>query len=128
MKKGDFDNELSRFRYNVVLEIGEKEEIAPPHYWVEWDGDGAWRTELEEMLALHPESGVGVRGIQDARTAWAVEAVRLIDAEAADVNNAAQLKELCEKLLGEDPNSRHAMGGGSGGGILLAGIWEGWNL
>ena len=105
LKKGDYDNELSRFRYNVVLEIGEKEEIAAPDRWVDWDEDGAWRVKLEEMLALRPESGVGVRGIRDARTAWAVEAVRLIDGEASDVSNAAQLKELCAKVSGEDPNA-----------------------
>src|SRR6185312_6646904 len=104
LKKGDYDNELSRFRYNVVLEIGEKEEIATPDHWVDWDEDGAWRAELEKMLALHPESGVGVRGIRDARTASAVEAVRLIESEAADVSNAAQLKELC-KVSGQDPNA-----------------------
>ena len=105
LKKGDYDNELSRFRYNVVLEIGEKEEIAAPDRWVDWDEDGAWRVRLEEMLALRPESGVGVRGIRDARTAWAVEAVRLIDGEASDVSNAAQLKELCAEVSGEDPNA-----------------------
>jgi amino acid adenylation domain-containing protein len=105
LKKGDYDNELSRFRYNVVLEIGEKEEIAAPDRWVDWDKDGAWRGRLEEMLALRPESGVGVRGIRDARTAWAVEAVRLIDGEASDVSNAVQLKELCAEVSGEDPNA-----------------------
>ena len=48
---------------------------------------------------------VGVRGIRDARTAWAVEAVRLIDGEASDVNKAAQLKELCAEVSAEDPNA-----------------------
>ena len=105
LKKGRFDNELSRFRYNVVLEIGEKEEIAASDRWVDWDEDGAWRVRLEEMLALRPESGVGVRGIRDARTAWAVEAVRLIEGEASDVSNAVQLKELCAEVSGEDPNA-----------------------
>jgi len=104
LKKGDYDNELIRFRYDVVLEIGEKEEIGVPDRWVDWDEDGAWRVELEEMLALRPESGVGVRGIRDARTAWAVEAVRVIDGEAS-VSNAVQLKELCAKISGEDPNA-----------------------
>jgi amino acid adenylation domain-containing protein len=105
LKKGKYDNELSRFRYNVVLEIGEKEEIATPDHWVDWDEDGAWRVTLERVLASRPESGVGVRGIRDARTAWAVEAVRVIESEASDVSDAAQLKELCEKVSGEDPNA-----------------------
>ena len=105
LKKGDYDNELSRFRYNVVLEIGEKEEIAAQDRWLDWDEDGAWRVELEKTLALRPESGVGVRGIRDARTAWAVEAVCLIEGETSDVSNTAQLKELCAKVSGEDPNA-----------------------
>src|SRR5258708_8304303 len=55
------------------------------------------------MLGLRPEAGVGVRGIRDGRTAWTVEAVRLIEGEA-DVSRAAQGKELCAKVVGEDPN------------------------
>ena len=64
LKRGDYDNELSRFRYDVVLEMGEKEEIAEPEVWVDWDEEGAWRAGLKEMLALRPEAGVGVRGIR----------------------------------------------------------------
>jgi len=105
LKRGGYDNELSRFRYDVVLEIGEKEEIAAPDGWVDWDEDGAWRVKLEEMLTLRPQSAVGVRGIRDARTAWAVEAVRLIDGEASNVNKAVQLKELCAEVSAEDPNA-----------------------
>src|SRR5258708_7977748 len=70
--------------------------------WIGTRG-GPWGAGWEEMLALRPEAGVGVRGIRDARTAWTVEAVRLINGEA-DVSKAAQVKELCAKVVGEDPN------------------------
>ena len=48
LKRGNYDNELSRFRYDVVLEMGEKEEMVEPEEWVEWDQEGEMGKEVEE--------------------------------------------------------------------------------
>src|SRR5258708_9814916 len=73
LKRGEYDNELSRFRYDVVLEMGEKEEIAEPDGWVDWDEEGAWRGRLGGVPALRPEAGVRGRGVAGGRRAGAVE-------------------------------------------------------
>src|SRR5258708_34766373 len=51
LKRGEYDNELSRFRDDGVLEMGEKEEIAEPDGWVDWDEEGSWRVGVRGMLA-----------------------------------------------------------------------------
>src|SRR5258708_23396494 len=63
LKRGEYDNELSRFRYDVVLDMGEKEEIAEPDGWVDWDEEGSWRARGGGVLALLPRGRRGGRGI-----------------------------------------------------------------
>src|SRR5262249_56609722 len=47
LKAGAYDNELSRFRYDVVMEMGEKQEALEPERWVEWDAEGNSREAVE---------------------------------------------------------------------------------
>jgi amino acid adenylation domain-containing protein len=104
LKAGAYDNELSRFRYDVVLRVGEKEEMVEPEMWVIWDEDGQWRDSVEEHLRRGLKRGVGVRGIRDRRVAGAVEAVKLLRDELNDVRGAGDLRARCIGIRGEDPN------------------------
>ena len=98
LKAGSYDNELSRFRYDVTLRLGEKEAIADPDLWIDWDLAGKWRRRVEEF-----DGSIGVRGIRDARVAGAVEAVRLLHDPA--ISNAGQLREAAGRASGDDPDS-----------------------
>src|SRR6185437_4326681 len=62
-KAGAYDNELSRYRYDAILRIGEmKEELAEPPCWIDWDAAGRWRTRVRES-----RTSIGVTGIRDGR-------------------------------------------------------------
>src|SRR5580704_7158055 len=104
LKGGVYDNELSRFRYDVTLGIGKKETVGAPKRWVSWDEAGEWREEVEKALKRAPGMAVGVRGIRDSRVAGTVEAVRLLKSTGASVSNAAELKAACREMGGEDPD------------------------
>src|SRR5262249_62073044 len=69
LKAGAYDNELSRFRYDVTLKLGEKETVEAPARWLAWDAAGRWREDLAEALAQEPEAAVGLRGLRDRRVA-----------------------------------------------------------
>jgi pristinamycin I synthase 3 and 4 len=105
LKAGAYDNELSRFRYDVVMKLGDKEVVLVPGQWVEWDEAGRWRDELEQVLAQEPSLAVGVRGIRDGRVAQAVGAVRLLQSEGSEVKDAAGLRAACTEISGEDPHA-----------------------
>ena len=105
LKGGSYDNELSRFRYDVTMGLGEKEAVVAPERWLSWDEAGAWRQRLEEALALQPGLAVGVRGIRDRRVAGAVEAVRLLQAPDSGLSDAGQLQGACAGADGEDPHA-----------------------
>jgi amino acid adenylation domain-containing protein len=104
LKAGAYDNELSRFRYDVTLSLGDRENVAEPESWVAWDEAGNWRQELEQVLAKRPGAAVGVRALRDKRVAAAVEAVHLLHAERAGVSSVDQLKRS-DSAGGEDPAS-----------------------
>src|SRR5205807_251090 len=69
LKEGGYDNEVSRFRYDVTLAVGPKEEAEEPERWVEWDEGGSWREALGEELGERAGASVGVKGIRDGRAA-----------------------------------------------------------
>src|SRR6185503_8399467 len=60
LKAGDYDNELSRYRYDVTLGVGKKYRITQPDEWIEWEKTGTWQQELRQRFARNSESSIGV--------------------------------------------------------------------
>ena len=108
LKAGAYDNELSRFRYDVLIRAGEKEEIVDPQRWISWSEDGSWKTEVEKTLHEAPGSSVGVRGLPDARAARAVKAVELLAHSPAEMC-AGELQAAVQSAAGEDPDAVMAL-------------------
>ncbi|HEV2726986.1 MAG TPA: methyltransferase domain-containing protein, partial [Solirubrobacterales bacterium] len=105
LKRGAYDNELSRFRYDVTLRVGGgKRAVAEPGRWVEWGAGGAWRQEVAEALGRDRGEAVGVRGVRDARAAAAVAAARLLRADEGGPTTAVGLREAAAQAAGEDPD------------------------
>ena len=102
LKAGPYDNELSRFRYDVTLGLAERESIAEPEIWVAWDEAGNWQQELEKGLAQRPGVAIAVRGMRDRRVAAAVEAVQLLRADRSGISSVEQLN-VANARGGEDP-------------------------
>ena len=85
LKSGAYDNELSRFRYDVVIAISGKRRVASPVKSITWDQDGRWRDIVEQTLSRDPGKSVAICGIPDARVAQAIKAAALME-EYADRN------------------------------------------
>jgi amino acid adenylation domain-containing protein len=74
LKPGGYRNELSRFRYDVILHVGEHDEAARPRtQWLDWASAGAERTDpvgrLGELAsaAIADGKALGVTGVPNAR-------------------------------------------------------------
>ena len=98
LKAGAYDNELSRFRYDVTLHLGAKEVIDEPQLWIDWDPAGQWRRRVEDAAGA-----IGVRDIGDARVAAAVRATELLHDPA--IASAGQLRAAAAGVAGEDPDA-----------------------
>jgi amino acid adenylation domain-containing protein len=103
-KTAAYDNELSRFRYDVTLTIGDKDAIALPRRWLSWDVEGVWRRALRDQLALDANASIGLRGIPDRRAVGAVEALRQLAKAQPGGASANDLRAATANLPGEDPS------------------------
>ncbi len=79
LKSGVYDNELSRFRYDVVMRMGKKERVKEPERWVKWEEGGGWREEVKRAMKEEGGRAVGVSGIRDGRVARWIEAARELE-------------------------------------------------
>lgn len=70
-KRGDYDNELSRFRYDVILHIGaESPSVVPDRKdeWVDWQQASLTLPELRGILRDRSPSRLFLTGVPNART------------------------------------------------------------
>ncbi len=109
LKAGTYDNELSRFRYDVRVKLGDKEQLAEPELWLNWDERGEWRRRLQAAVQQMPQCALGVRGIRDGRVMPAIEAVRLLRNEDGGIASAAQLRAAAATAAGQDPEALTAL-------------------
>jgi len=104
LKDGHYDNELSRFRYDVTITVGEKEVLEAPAHWLDWDEAGGWRAAMDGAL-IAQTGPVGLRGVPDARVAPWAAAVRLLDDPDRYITKISDLKAACTNLTKESPDS-----------------------
>jgi amino acid adenylation domain-containing protein len=121
LKAGAYDNEVSRFRYDVTLRLGDKETAAGPDTWVPWDEAGRWRRVVEARLNTDPGSSVGVRGVADKRAAFSVAAAQWLE-RAEDRDTVGALPAALGPLPGEDPNDVIELGRQCGAAVSWRGF------
>ncbi|HSF43042.1 MAG TPA: non-ribosomal peptide synthase/polyketide synthase [Thermoanaerobaculia bacterium] len=89
-KRGQAHNELTGFRYQVVLRLGE----APPAEevpWLDWRLEGLTLDALRGRLEREADGVLGVRSVPNARVAAAAAAARLLlEDEAATAGELRQ--------------------------------------
>ena len=105
LKRGSYDNELSRFRYDATLHMGEKAILAVPDVWVPWDPNGAWLVAMEKVALERPGASLGLRGFRDQRVVSAIEAARLLNEPTNEPFDAAQLHARSLEVGGEHPDN-----------------------
>jgi len=92
-KAGRAHNELTRYRYDVVLEVAGASLAAPSPEWVTWNwlSPSAGLAALRQMLSTGPTQ-YGVRGVPNARTLGDAKLLEWLNHEP-DSWTAAQLRE-----------------------------------
>jgi hypothetical protein len=104
-KLGRARNEMSCFRYDVVLHLDTADQDASgrsaPDFWLSWTDDmtiEALRRELESRPGL----SLGVRRVPDARVARDLHLLRLVR-QADDDATVAELRETSPEETGVEP-------------------------
>ena len=106
LKGAGYDNELSRFRYDLVLRVGgRKEKAVQPATWVGWDGAGGWRTTVKAALEAAPAEPVGLRGVLDSRLASIGQSTFMLRQGRWGAATVGDLKRVSGDRMGEHPEA-----------------------
>lgn len=124
LKGGHSDNELTRFRYDVVLHAGDKRNASDELKWLDWAVAKEGIEDILRMLKEEKPERVAISGIRNARVEKDLEALaRVSNANAG--GTAGQLKKELERTApsGVDPENLCAAGEGAGYRVELS--WAG---
>jgi non-ribosomal peptide synthase protein (TIGR01720 family) len=98
-KRGQAVNELTRYRYDVVLHVESAHQPARSHVDLDWSRDDLSLEQVREALLRASADMVTVRGVPNARHAGAVRASQLLSGTQTPTN----VGELRLLLDAEDP-------------------------
>jgi amino acid adenylation domain-containing protein len=107
-KAGRYDNELSRFRYDVTIRVGEYQQPSEPAAWVDWDAGGRWQRDLTTAIASRPDEAVGVRGLRDRRAGAPLVTLNALQ-KASDTDTVERVRRAGDSAVGEDPDAVFAL-------------------
>jgi acyl carrier protein len=99
LKRGHFRNELTKFRYDVILHIGDEPVPIVEGKWLQWQKDVPDIATLREMLIDIKPDILGITGLLNARIAEDVRSLELISAKDAPETTAGLRKALGEYSL-----------------------------
>lgn len=97
LKRGHYRNELTKFRYDVTLQVGpagvRTDQLNDPAAWLDWDTAGLTLTTLRQRLAQDQPPLLGLRHVPNARLLADVETGALVFSPEGPVS-AAEIRQL----------------------------------
>jgi acyl carrier protein len=103
LKRGHCSNELTRFRYDVVLRVGDANRRSSAGRCVDWQQERFTLLQLVEVVRKEQPDHLIVRNIANARV---ITEVRLAD-KLKDASDRSSLAELCRKAEEEIKSAIH---------------------
>ncbi|MDJ0574306.1 MAG: amino acid adenylation domain-containing protein [Xenococcaceae cyanobacterium MO_234.B1] len=92
LKRGRDDNELTRFRYDVILHIVKEVGPDPDIHWLDWQQNDLSVASVRQFLQTQIEV-LGIKGILNPRL---VEPIKLI--ESLERDESGTVADLCQTL------------------------------
>jgi amino acid adenylation domain-containing protein len=110
LKRGRYQNELTQFRYDVILHIANEEQPAQATEWFDWPDNHLTETAVCRYLLQNRPEMIGIRRVTNSRVQAASQIVNLL--AASDLTTVADLRQaLAQKALtGVDPESWWLLG------------------
>jgi len=94
LKRGRFRNELTKFRYDVVLRIGGDPVRTIHQRWLDWGIDQSHLAETRQLLIEVPSDVLAIRGVPDARVTSDFKALALLG--SSGLQTVGELREAIQ--------------------------------
>jgi amino acid adenylation domain-containing protein len=97
LKRGNYQNELNKFRYDVTLHVGSPDPVVQPQ-WLDWQ-QGQWSlSALRDLLTTTQPPAIGLRGVANARVQQDVLAGQAMHSQADET-----VGEMRSRIAGMHP-------------------------
>ncbi|MEA5549509.1 amino acid adenylation domain-containing protein [Anabaena cylindrica UHCC 0172] len=104
VKHGQYQNELTKFRYDVILNIGTSTDNFVDIHWLDWQKQELTLSSVRDLLsATHPEI-LGIKNVPNARVIEEVTTLELLN-QSDNFPTVAEIRWHLEQLpqTGIDP-------------------------
>ena len=99
LKQGVYHNELSCYRYDVVLHVEASGDALPATgRWLEWGAEHLSETHLRQVLVTEDQDWLGVRGLPNARVAADVALLEQLEGDGAP-ETVGELRRSVEAVV-----------------------------
>ena len=114
-KRGRYHNELTRFRYQVLIHVGHIGDAPAPGgeslSWLDWDAQGLTLDALRRRLVAERPDTLALARVPNARLAAEVRTLELLSDDES-THTAGELRALAGRVAsGCDPEDLYALGG-----------------
>ncbi|HLO84887.1 MAG TPA: amino acid adenylation domain-containing protein [Nostocaceae cyanobacterium] len=97
IKRGRYHNELVRFRYDVVLQVGAEETPTINYPCLDWHQEGLTLVRIKEILATNQPPILDIRRIPNARIFADIKAQKLL-AKSDCPQTVGELREVLQQI------------------------------
>jgi len=109
LKRGRDHNELSRFRYDVLLHVGPRAAPVPVAAWLDWRAEGMSLAALRQTLTTGGREPLGISAVPNARVQEPLHVLDLLGRDAPPTAEALR-SEARRLAMGVDPEELRALG------------------
>ncbi len=112
LKRGCYHNEFTRFRYDVVLYVGEEDKNSNKALsWLDWREQNLTLDTVRQLLLKERPETLAIQGVPNARMLADVHAVTLLE-QGNDLNSTGELRQMACGMASEgvDPEALWQMG------------------
>ncbi len=109
LKRGQYVNELTAFRYDVILEIGGTQQGSQNGDAYDWRNENGGLERLKQLVADSRADALTIRNLPNARVSDAVTALNAIRGDD-ESNSVAELRDVTRESSGIDPEQVWALG------------------
>jgi amino acid adenylation domain-containing protein len=126
LKEGNSSNELTKFRYDVIIHLGEEKTKLVEIPWLHWQKENLNRERVQEILRHDKPQYLGIGGVPNSRLSKDVMAFNYITSAGSDETVEDLRRRLKEwETTGESPQDWQILAKKEG--YALAMSWLGSN-
>jgi amino acid adenylation domain-containing protein len=120
LKRGRYHNELTRFRYDVLLRVGPTDQPATEPTWLDWRNQRLTLALVRRLLTENEPDLLGITRVPNARLRAEVETLERL--QSLDGTSAGALRDALRAYQGTgvDPEDLWELGHEQGYGVAIS--------